>query len=112
MEYNPNKTPTKIINEGAFRGTYFRDIYSSVNGKWYKKRWKKFDQLKKIYQRYYCSSYYDVTYNKYGLKCGTSLRFWENIVWINEIDPYGWFQWYFRYRLSRRSEDDEREINR
>ena len=112
MEYNPNKTPTKIINEGAFRGTYFRDIYSSVNGKWYKKRWKKFDQLKKIYQRYYCSSYYDVTYNKYGLKCGTSLRFWENKVWINEIDPYGWFQWCFRYQLTRRSEDGERQINR
>ena len=112
MEYNPNKTPTKIINEGAFRGTYFRDIYSSVNGKWYKKRWKKFDQLKKIYQRYYCSGYYEVTYNKYGFKCGISLRFWENIVWINEIDPYGWFQWYFRYRLNRRSEDDERQINR
>ena len=37
MEYNPNKIPSKIINEGAFGGTYFRDIYSSVNGKWYKK---------------------------------------------------------------------------
>ena len=31
---------------------------------------------------------------------------------INEIDPYGWFQWYLRYWLGRRSKDDERQINR
>ena len=35
--------------------------------------------------------------NKYGVKCGTSLRFWENKCLINKIDSYGWFQWYFRY---------------
>ena len=55
--------------------------------------------MKNIDQKYYCSSYYDVSVNKYGVKCGTSLRFWENKGWINEIDPYGWFQWYFRYWL-------------
>ena len=32
--------------------------------------------------------------------------------WINGIDHYGWFQWYFRYWLARRSKDDERQIKR
>ena len=37
MDFAASKTPIEIIKEGAFRRTYFRDIYSSVNGKWYKK---------------------------------------------------------------------------
>ena len=49
---------------------------------------------------------------KYGVECGTSLRFWENKGWINKIDLYGWFQWYFWYWLGRRSKDDKRQINR
>ena len=65
-----------------------------------------------IDQTYYCSSYYDISVNKHGIKCGTSLRFWENKGRINEIDRYGWFQWYFRYWLARRSSDDKRQINR
>ena len=49
--------------------------------------------------------------NKYGIKCGTSLRVWENKGWINKIYPYSCFQWYFRYWSGRRSKDDKRQIN-
>ena len=47
-----------------------------------------------------------------GVECGTSLRFWKSKRWINEIDPYGWFQGYFRYWKGRRSEDGQRQIGR
>ena len=112
MRFSPKKTPIEIIKEGAFGSTYFRDIYSVINEKWYKNLWKEFDQLKNIDKKYYCSDFYDVSINKYGVKCKTSQRFWKNKGSINEIDPYGWFQGYFRYWLGRRSKDDERQINR
>ena len=97
MDFGANVMPVEMIKKGAFGGTYFRDIYSSVNNKLYKNSWKEFDVLKDIDQKYYCSNYYDVNVNKYGGKCDTSLMFWENKEWINPIDTYGWFQWYFKY---------------
>ena len=33
MDFSPNKTPIEVFREGAFGGTYFRDIYSGINGK-------------------------------------------------------------------------------
>ena len=77
-----------------------------------KTQWKEFDVLENIDQKYYCSDYYGISVNKYGVKFGTSLRFWENKGWINPIDPYAWFQWYFRYWLGRKSKGDKRQIKR
>ena len=46
-----------------------------INGK---KSWKEFDVLKMIDQKYYYSYYFDVCVSKYGVKCRTSLKFWED----------------------------------
>ena len=112
MDFGANKMPFEVIKEGAFKGTYFRDIYSGVIGKQYRKSRKEFDQLKNIDQTFFGSDYYGVNVNKYGVKCGTPLRFQENKGWVNDIGPYGWFHWYFRYQLGKRSSDDESQINR
>ena len=86
MGFGANKAPAEIIKGGAFGGTYFRDIYSGANGRWYRKSWKEFSVLKYIDQNNYCSNYYDISVNKYVVKCGTSLSIWENKEWINPID--------------------------
>ena len=48
---------------------------------------KRISSVKNIDAKFYTSDYYDVNVNKYGVKCGISLRFSENKGWINEIDP-------------------------
>ena len=73
MNFGANKTPIEVTKESAFGGTYFRNSYSGITGKWYRKSWKEFDQLKDIDQKCYCSSYYNVSVNKYGVKCRTFL---------------------------------------
>ena len=83
MDSGVNITPVEVIKKRSFGGTYFRHIYSSVNDKFYKDSWKEFKELKNIDKKYYSSDYYDVSLNKCGIKCGTTLRFWENKGWIN-----------------------------
>ena len=64
MDFNPNKlqiecNSIEIIKEGAFAGTYFRDVYSNINKKWYKNSLKKFIHLRNIDPKFYASDYYD-----------------------------------------------------
>ena len=36
MDFGAHKPSVEVIKEDTFGGTYFRDIYSDVNGKWYR----------------------------------------------------------------------------
>lgn len=116
-DFKPNLTPKDVFKMGSFGGTYFRPIKSSVTGKSYKsenvikeypKSW--FTGINK--KTHVISSKYDKNINKYKVKCGSSLEDWEKNDWIDKQDPYGWFQWYCRFYRGRRSDDDERQINR
>ena len=65
MDFRPNLTPVEIIKKGAFGGTYFRDIYSRVNDKFYKNSWKEFKELESIDKKCYASDFSDASLNKY-----------------------------------------------
>ena len=71
MDFGSNKILMEVIKESAFGRTYFWDIYSEVNVKWYRKLWKEFDDLKNIDLKYYYSNYDDDIVNKFGVKCET-----------------------------------------
>ena len=43
MNFSPNETPAEV-SKGGFGRTYFRDICSDINEKWYKNSWKEFMQ--------------------------------------------------------------------
>ena len=54
MDFKPNISPVEIIKKGAFGGTYFRDIYSGVNDRFYKNCWKEFKELENIDKKILC----------------------------------------------------------
>lgn len=55
---------------------------------------------------------YDKDVNRYGVKVGTTLRFWESKKWITKYHPYGWVHWYCDFYMGKRCPDDDRQIDR
>ena len=43
-----HKTPIEVIKDEELVGTYFRDIYFNVNGRWYKKLQEVFNESKML----------------------------------------------------------------
>jgi hypothetical protein len=110
-EFKPNLTPKQIFQRGAFGGTYWRPIHSKITKKDYKNKHREFD-FGAVPEAKLASDRYDKAINKYGVKVGSSLEFWENKGWIKAQDPYGWVQWYCRFYNGRRTSDDRRQIDR
>ena len=113
-EFKPNLTPQEMFELGSFGGTYWRPIYSGVLKKKlkpplndYPKSWWKNIPMENL-----VSEEYDKSKNKYNVKVGTSLEFWESKKWIKPSHPYGWVQWYCDFYMGKRGDDDERQIKR
>jgi hypothetical protein len=113
-EFTPNLTPKQIFELGSFGGTYWRPIKSKFFKKKLKNKHKKYIWLNNIDSDKLTRPFdkYDKKINRYGVKVGTTLEFWEEKGWINKKDPYGWAQWYCEFYSGRRSKDDERQISR
>lgn len=115
-EFTPNLTPQEIFEMGSFGGTYWRPIYSGLLKKKLKDQHEKYPKTwwKNLPENWLTSEWddYDKTINKYNVKVGTTLEYWEEKKWINETHPYGWVQWYCDFYSGKRSPDDERQIKR
>lgn len=113
-EFRPNLTPREIFKLGSFGGTYWRPIKSKFYDNELKNKHKKYPSSwwKGIPEENLSSSDCDIKKNKYGVRVGTSLKFWEKKNWMKKSHPYGWVQWYCDFYLGKRSEDDDRQIKR
>ncbi len=98
--FKPELTPKQMLEMGVFGGVYFSDKPCDLPKSWFKKAKLSADGKK----------YKELNY--FGVNASQPLEVWQNKGWIHPQDPRGWFQWYCRYYLGRRSEDDKRQIKR
>lgn len=98
-EFKPDLTPKQMLNLGIFGGYYFREFIDE-----YPKDWFKGVKISPKFK--------DPELNFFKVNASKPLAYWQKKGWIRDQDPRGWFQWYCRYYLGRRSLDDERQIKR
>lgn len=105
--FAPNLTPKDCIQAGIFGGTYFSDK-ALISVKEFPADW--FEELEPY--QYESRIDHSRSVNCYGVHAGTSQAEWAAKGWMHPDDPRGWFQWYCRYYLGRRHEDDARQMAR
>jgi hypothetical protein len=100
--FKPELTPKQMLTLGVFGGRYLRDCQKEYPKDWFVKA--KFHPMGQ--------KGHSKELNYFRVDASQSLKVWQQKGWIRDQDPRGWFEWYCRYYLGRRSEDDERQIKR
>lgn len=98
-DFKPQLTPKQMLELGVFGGKYMTDCTKEFPEDW-------FDDAK------LCKGKHDPKLNFFGINASQPLSVWREKGWIHKDDPRGLFQWYCRYYMGRRGEDDERQIMR
>ncbi len=114
--FTPNKSPEEMLREGCFGGSYFRPLYSrqldTTVSNDYRELPSSWTSGLDTYI-FLTSLKHDPEINKYKVSSGQTIEEWEAAGWINHTyDVRGWFQWYCRFFMGRRCDDDERQISR
>jgi len=98
-EFTPDLSPKQMLELGVFAGKYLTDCRKEFPASW-------FARAKLAKERR------QPKLNYFGVDAGQPLSQWRRKGWIHPDDPRGWFQWYCRYWMGRRTEDDARQIKR
>lgn len=98
--FSPELTPKEMLALGVFGGKYLTDCQDEFPDNW-------FISAKLSPERK------DIALNYFSVDASQPLSEWVKKGWIHPQDPRGWFQWYCRYYIGRRTEaEDLRQIKR
>lgn len=98
-DFKPELTPKQMLRMGIFGGKYMTDCANEFPKDWFK-------------EAKLCSEKHDPVLNYFKVNASQPIGVWKKKGWVNNQDPRGWFQWYCRYYMGRRTLDDERQIKR
>ena len=99
-DFKPELTPGEMLELGIFGGKYMTDCREEFPEDWFRNA-----RLSPEGK--------DISLNYFGVDASLPLSAWKEKGWIHPADPRGWFQWYCRYYLGRRLEDEDlRQIRR
>ena len=99
-EFRPELSPREMLRLGVFGGKYMTDCRKEFPKSWFAGA--------KV-----ASGPRDAGLNFFGIDASQPLSEWSRKGWIHRDDPRGWFQWYCRYYMGRRTPDeDRRQIKR
>jgi hypothetical protein len=102
-EFHPELTPKEMLTLGVFCGRYMTDCRNEFPASWFTRA-----KLCKLWP-----SGRDCSLNYFGVDASQPLSVWRDKGWIHPDDPRGWFQWYCRYYMGRRTpQEDARQIKR
>ena len=97
--FTPELSPKELLELGIFGGKYLNDCKNEFPADWFLNA--KLSEIK------------DKSLNYFSVDASQPLSEWVNKGWIHSQDPRGWFQWYCRYFLGRRTPiEDQRQIKR
>lgn len=99
-EFKPELTPKQMLEMGVFGGKYMTDCKREFPGNWFKNA--------KLSPKFH-----NRELNFFKINASKPLSYWRKKGWIHPQDPRGWFQWYCRYYMGRRTPDEDlRQIKR